>query len=58
MKENDRMVRTDLSGLELLQSIVDGKAPMPPMARDYPDGHYFGGTRFGRFYRNRWTTTS
>lgn len=33
MKENDRMVQGDLSGLELLQSIVDGKAPMPPMAQ-------------------------
>lgn len=36
MKENDRMVQGDLSGLELLQSIVDGKAPMPPMAQTIP----------------------
>ena len=58
MKENDRMVQGDLSGLELLQSIVDGKAPMPPMAQNYPYDHYFGGAWFGYFHRNRWTTAS
>jgi uncharacterized protein (TIGR00369 family) len=36
MKENDRMVQGDLSGFELLQSIVDGKAPMPQMAQTIP----------------------
>lgn len=36
MKENDRMVQRGLSGLELLQAIVDGKAPMPPMAHTIP----------------------
>ncbi len=36
MQENDRMVQTDLNGLELLQAIVDGKAPMPPMAQTIP----------------------
>lgn len=36
MKENDRKVQADLNGLELLQSIVDGKTPMPPMARTIP----------------------
>ena len=36
MKEKDRMVQGDISGFELLQSIVDGKAPMPPMARTIP----------------------
>jgi uncharacterized protein (TIGR00369 family) len=36
MKETDQMVRADLNGLELLQSIVDGKAAMPPMAQTIP----------------------
>ena len=36
MKENDRMVQADLGGLEFLQSIVDGKALMPPMAQTIP----------------------
>ena len=36
MKENDRMVQADLGGLEFLQSIVDGKAPMPTMTQTIP----------------------
>ena len=36
MKEKDRMVQGELSGFELLQSIIDGKAPMPPMAQTIP----------------------
>ena len=36
MRTNERMVREELSGLDLLQAIVDGKAPMPPMARTIP----------------------
>lgn len=36
MKETYQMVRTDLNGLELLQSIVDGNAAMPPMAQTIP----------------------
>jgi uncharacterized protein (TIGR00369 family) len=36
MKEKDRMVQGDLSGFQLLQAIVDGTAPMPPMARTIP----------------------
>lgn len=36
MKETYQMVRTDLNGLELLKSIVDGKAAMPPMAQTLP----------------------
>lgn len=36
MRANERMVREELSGLDLLQAIVDGKAPMPPMARTIP----------------------
>ena len=36
MKGNDRIVQADLSGLELLQSIVNGKAPMPQMTQTIP----------------------
>lgn len=36
MRTNERMAREELSGLDLLQAIVDGKAPMPPMARTIP----------------------
>jgi uncharacterized protein (TIGR00369 family) len=36
MKENDRMIQGGVSGLELLQAIVDGKAPMPAMAQTIP----------------------
>jgi uncharacterized protein (TIGR00369 family) len=36
MKDNDRMGQGGLSGLELLQEIVDGKAPMPSMAQTIP----------------------
>lgn len=36
MKDNDRLVQDALSGLELLQAIVDGKAPMPSMAQTIP----------------------
>ncbi|TKB28643.1 PaaI family thioesterase [Desulfopila sp. IMCC35006] len=30
------MVQADLKGLDILQSIVDGKTPMPPMAQTIP----------------------
>jgi len=36
MRENDRTVQVELGGLELLQSIVDGKLSMPPMAKTIP----------------------
>jgi len=36
MREDDRMVQIELGGLEFLQSIVDGKLPMPPMAETIP----------------------
>ena len=36
MQTNERMVREELSGLDFLQAIVDGKAPIPPMARTIP----------------------
>ncbi len=36
MKKMIERFRRDLNGLELLQSIVDGKAPMPPMAQTIP----------------------
>ncbi len=36
MKEDDQMVQADLKGLDILQSIVDGKTPMPPMAQTIP----------------------
>jgi len=36
MRENDRMAEVEVGGLELLQSIVDGRLPMPPMAETIP----------------------
>lgn len=36
MQENEQQVQVDLSGLELLLSMVDGKINMPPMAQTIP----------------------